>query len=65
MEAEIVETAKEEPRGGRLDLALGACKFTTTDMRDKDHALSPRAQPFLRNRTMTFIVDPQGWFGCA
>jgi tetratricopeptide (TPR) repeat protein/S1-C subfamily serine protease len=60
MEAEIVETAKEEPRGGRLDLALGACKFTTTDMRDKDHALSPRAQPFLRNRTMTFIVDPQG-----
>jgi tetratricopeptide (TPR) repeat protein/S1-C subfamily serine protease len=60
MEVEALETAQKEPRGGRLDLFLGAYKFTTTLMDGKAQPMAPKAQALLRDRSMTFLVDPQG-----
>jgi tetratricopeptide (TPR) repeat protein len=60
MEVEMLETARKESRGARLDLSIGAYRFTTTDVDGKSSPSSPQAQPFLRNRNLTFIVDPHG-----
>jgi tetratricopeptide (TPR) repeat protein len=60
MEVEALETAQKEPRGGRFDLSFGACKFTTTDLDGKDNPTYPRTQNALRDRSLTFILDPQG-----
>jgi tetratricopeptide (TPR) repeat protein len=60
MEVQALETARKEPRGGRIDVSLGAFTFTTTDLEGKPRPSSPRAQALLRDRDMTFIVDPQG-----
>ncbi len=61
MEVEALETAQKEPRGGRVDLFLGAYKYTTTDMDGKPRpVVLPRAQALLRDRNLTFILDSQG-----
>jgi tetratricopeptide (TPR) repeat protein len=55
-----LEAAQKDPRGGRVDLFVGANTFTEAEMDEKPRPLTPQAQQLLYNRELTFALDPQG-----
>jgi S1-C subfamily serine protease/Tfp pilus assembly protein PilF len=59
MELEALETSSAVPRGGQLNLSLGAYKVTT-EANGKSQPLFPQAQALLRGRSMTYITDASG-----
>jgi Tfp pilus assembly protein PilF len=59
MELVALETSRSEPRGGQLNLYLGAYKCMT-EVNGKRQPLFPQAQALLRGRSMTFISGSSG-----